>query len=245
MHCASTPDFERLETSKFSIRSLRKRQTKCVQQELIRAIDRRRSLSKRRRHKPYDKTWSPLSPLKRSIGRASGLSHEYLPRCDPVTRKAVELYLVSKSQALKMPLESLKSNKPLMIATINGFFEQPDSVRQKFIEVAVLSDATRNGPCSDPFQIFFDLHRKQSRIERFLNSSEGRDVDIGVFAMNLERAEAGEEADPTRLTLITRKRFVEECEQLWKNMTPEQKFPFFAQAFIGTHFPQELDQALQ
>lgn len=74
--------YQLLQTAKFSIRSPRARVAKRVQQELVRAGERRQ-----RRAPPAGKM--PVMRPRRPVQEA----HKYLPQCDQVMQNAVDLYI--------------------------------------------------------------------------------------------------------------------------------------------------------
>lgn len=126
-----------------------------------------------------------------------------------------------------------------------AFFQQPLSVQTQYLKASVLPQPRTSPPCSDPFLLFLDLHRKETKIDRHLRDSQtGSNIDIGTLAINAERAETGEEPDETRFHLLTWKTFVADARTLWRRMRPNQKLPFYVQAYVGTHFPESMDAAI-
>ncbi|XP_055633060.1 uncharacterized protein LOC129773473 [Toxorhynchites rutilus septentrionalis] len=234
----SDSSFQRLESPKFAIGSPRARNTKHLQQELIRASDRKNRSSKKVLNRfllsdPYEG--------QRRVREA----HKHISQYDQRLQNAVDLYITSELAKRQIPALQIKNHEQLVQNIVNQFFEQDPIIQRKFIRASLLSQPKQTVVCSDPFLIFLNLHRKQSNIDRELSRvRSGENIDIGTFSHNIERAEAGEEVDPTRLRLISWDRFVADAKATWKRMNPDQKMPFFVQAFLAIQFPEKLDQAL-
>lgn len=124
-----------------------------------------------------------------------------------------------------------------------AFFQQPPSVQAQYLKASVLPPPRTSPPCSDPFLLFLELHRKQTQFDRHLRDS-GSNIDIGTAAISAERAETGEGPDETRLLLLSWKTFVADARTLWRQMRPDLKLPFYVQAYVGTHFPESMDAAI-
>ncbi|KAL1400171.1 hypothetical protein pipiens_007658 [Culex pipiens pipiens] len=221
--------YQLLQTAKFSIRSPRARVAKRVQQELIRAGERRQ------RRAPAGKM--PVMRPRRQE------AHKYLPQCDQVMQNAVDLYIASQLQR-KAVIDQRQYDEVVRGLTV-AFFQQPPSVQAQYLKASVLPQPRTSPPCSDPFLLFLELHRKQTQFDRHLRDSQtGSNIDIGSAAINAERAETGVEPDETRLHLLTWKTFVADARTLWRRMRPDLKLPFYVQAYVGTHFPESMDAAI-
>ncbi|XP_065094444.1 uncharacterized protein LOC135714969 [Ochlerotatus camptorhynchus] len=257
----SYTEFQRLETTKFSIRSPRARIAKRVQQELIRASERRRRPRKKvinryllgmaKKQEEQPSTGHRRQPREAMVMVEE--AHKYLPQCDELMQNAADLYIASELQKRNLPAMNLRIIREYdrTIQTIaQQFIEQPTSVQKQYLRAAVLSQSKQTAmvPCSDPFLVLLDLHWKQTKAinrRRFeISSRRGENIDIGPFAVNIERAESGEESDPTRLRLITLRNCTKEARIMWKRMSGAQKLPFFVQAYFATHLPASLDRAL-
>lgn len=147
-----------------------------------------------------------------------------------------------------MNLLKIKEFEKIMQDTVQKFLQEPTCIQKQYLQAAVLSKFQQTVTCSDPFQILLALHWEKStanmkQLQRG-NTKLDTNINIGPFAHNLERAEAGEECDPTRLRLISWRNCVSEARNLWKLMSPDQKLPFFVQAYMASHFPASMDQAL-
>ncbi|XP_062551177.1 uncharacterized protein LOC134216253 [Armigeres subalbatus] len=237
--------FQRLESAKFSIRSPRTRAVKCVQQELIRASERKhRPRNDTNRYAMGETMFSGMgNSLEQRRKEVLEAARKYFPQCDEIVLHAVVLYSESKVQNLS----EIKQKDKIMQSIGQQFIQEPVSIRKKYIKAAILPNSKRFAVCSDPFKIMLDLHWKQSTAgirAQDDNATLGTNIDIGPFAHNIDRAESGEECDPTRLRMITWTNCIHEARNLWKRMTPEQKLPFFMQAYMASHFPATMDQAL-
>ncbi|XP_058455001.1 uncharacterized protein LOC131432627 [Malaya genurostris] len=222
-------NYELLQTAKFSIRSPRNRNAKRVQQELVRASERK----SRSRKTVIERC------LKAANQRIAKVAQNFLPQHDESIQNAVDLFITSELQKMAMSVKDIRNNTSLIQTSIQKFFDQPLATQQQFVKASILSQANRAKTHSDPFLIFLDLHKKQSKSKRRSDSAE-----IGPFVVNLEQAESGEQADPTRFRLEDQQHFVSTAKQLWNRMSPDLKLPFFVQAFLVTHFPESLDHAL-
>ncbi|XP_058814741.1 uncharacterized protein LOC131678545 [Topomyia yanbarensis] len=233
----SDPNYELLETETFSISSPRKRNAKRVQQELIRANE-RRSRPRKIVIERY---------LNSSKQQTAKVAHLYLPEQGQNVQNAVDLFITSELQKMSIPVKDVGRNTSnnLVQTIIQKFFAQPVSIQQQFLNASVLSQTNTTKPCSDPFLIFMDLHKRQSKLNHpRLNSRRPNDTEIGPFAVNIKRAETGEEPDPTRFHFEDDQQLVADAKALWNGMSPDLKLPFFMQAFLASHFPESLDQAL-
>ncbi|XP_019529413.2 uncharacterized protein LOC109401358 [Aedes albopictus] len=241
-------DYRWLETASFSIRSPRARAEKCVQQELIRASERRHRPRKDRYLRAVGSKWWRNSALRRKSLLLKE-AHKYLPQCDELLQNAADLYIARKLQNRTFPLKisEFQQFDKIVQDTIQQFTQQPASVHKQYVREVVLSKFKQTYTCSDPFQLLLALHWRHcsaNLIHRNGSTKLDTDIDIGPFAHNIERAEAGEEADPTRLRLISWNNCVTEARNLWKLMSPDQKLPFFVQAYMASHLPASVDQAL-
>ncbi|XP_055548726.1 uncharacterized protein LOC129732170 [Wyeomyia smithii] len=238
----SDGDYQMLKTPKFSIKSPRHRQEKRIQQELIRANERK----SRPRKKVIERCLS--EGLQKHKSQSLNEAYKYIPQCDQLTQTAVNLFVTSelKKTPLQNPEASSQYNQ-IIEGIVQNFFNQPRSTQEQYIKTAALTHDKGTIICSDPFLIFLDLHRKQSqpvrRSERLLERSGS---DIGVFTCNVERAERGEELDPTRFRVEHNEtdRILAEAKFLWRQMSPRKKLPFFVEAFFAINVPEFLDQAL-
>ncbi|XP_053692066.1 uncharacterized protein LOC128740543 [Sabethes cyaneus] len=234
----SDSNYQLLETPKFSLKSPRARPKEHLQQELIRASDRKSRPKKQAVKRCLSEG------LSRHNGQLVSEARKYLPQYDQLVQAAVNLYVTSELKKISLPNSE---NNEMIKNLIQQFFGQPHSLQQQYVKTAALTQSKGAQLCSDPFLIFLDLHKRQSRSRRRTERRlEGSDSDIGLFACNAYRAESGEESDPTRFRAGGNQDDIvlSEARALWKRMSPELKLPFFVNAFLAVHAPEALDQAL-
>lgn len=93
--------FQQLETTKFSIKSPQTRIAKRVQQELVRASERRRLPRKaminryllRMAKKDEEQVSTGDSRQPRGVAMTVEEAHKYLPQCDELMQNAADLYI--------------------------------------------------------------------------------------------------------------------------------------------------------